>query len=43
MHNALFISAGVLACLAAGRVWLGYRFGELKHAKRRTDRESLPH
>lgn len=43
MRGALFISAGVLACLAAGRIWLGYRLGELKHTKRRTGRESLPH
>ncbi|MEV6891434.1 MULTISPECIES: hypothetical protein [Kribbella] len=43
MQDALLISAGVLACLAVGRVWMGYHAGELRHVKRRTGRRSLPH
>jgi hypothetical protein len=35
VNTALWISIAVLVCLAAGRVWLGYHFGELRHAKRR--------
>jgi hypothetical protein len=35
MNTALWISITVLVCLAAGRLWLGYRLGELRHAKRR--------
>jgi HAMP domain-containing protein len=33
MHGALLISIGVLACLAAVRVWLAYRLGELRHVR----------
>jgi len=39
MRGALLISLGVLVCLAAVRVWLGYRFGELRHVRH----HSRPH
>lgn len=38
MHGALLISVGVLVCLAACRVWLGYHLGELRHVRRRARR-----
>lgn len=33
MRGALLISIAVLVCLAAIRIWLGYRLGELRHAR----------
>ncbi|TQJ12176.1 hypothetical protein FB475_5106 [Kribbella jejuensis] len=36
MQSALWVSVGVLAGLAAWRIWIGYRLGELRHDRRRT-------
>ncbi|HEY4569847.1 MAG TPA: hypothetical protein VIH10_10290 [Kribbella sp.] len=42
MDRAVWISMGVLSLLGAGRVWLAYRAGELKAAKRLPVRRSRP-
>jgi hypothetical protein len=41
MHNAVLISMAVLICLAAIRLWVAYRLGELR-AARQTARHIRP-
>ena len=38
MHDGWLIAIGVLVGLGAGRIWLGYRLGELRHTRRHARR-----